>query len=145
MINQDRVRQMSRLAMLEADLEKEEGRVSSYHKADYVIVQIVRGFIAGTVCFAALCLLWLCVQWDALNEVFYEARFDSYLFDLLKIYGIFMIVYLVICMLVALHRYKICKKKKKQYLKYLHALNKSYLSDTDAAEEISKDTISYNG
>lgn len=135
MINQDRVRQMSRLAMLESDIGKNAIRVCSYRKADYVIMQIVKGFFAGTVCFAALGLLWLCFLWDDLNTYFAAAQFEEFLWQVLKGYGIFMAVYLVICGLVAVNRYNRCRKKKNLYLKYLNGLNKSYISETDADED----------
>lgn len=135
MINQDRVRQMSRLAMLESDIGKNAIKVCSYRKADYVIMQIVKGFVAGTVCFAALFLLWLCFRWDDLNIFFVDAQFEDFFVQVLKGYSIFLAVYLVICGIAAVKRYNKCRRQKNLYLKYLNRLNKSYLSETDAEED----------
>ncbi|MCD8151109.1 MAG: hypothetical protein LUE92_16465, partial [Clostridiales bacterium] len=59
MISQDRVRQMSRLAMMESDVGQNTVKVYSYRRIDYVIVQILKGFFMGTICFVAIMVLWL--------------------------------------------------------------------------------------
>lgn len=135
MINQDRVRQMSRLAMLESDIGKNAIKVCSYRKADYVIMQIIKGFIAGTICFAALFLLWICFRWDDLNLFFSDAQFEDFFVQVLKGYGVFLAAYLVICGFVAVKIYNKCRKQKSLYLKYLNGLNKSYISENDAEED----------
>ena len=69
MIDQNRVRQMSRLAMMEPEIKKDVMGICSRRKADYVVLQILKGFFAGTVCYAALLLLWSVRQRLALTRV----------------------------------------------------------------------------
>lgn len=134
MIDQNRVRQMSRLAMMESDMGKNIMGACSYRKVDYVIVQILKGFFAGTVCYAALLLLWLGFLWDDLNTFFADAHYEEFVGRVLLGYGIFMVVYLVICGMVASVRYKKCRKQKHLYLKYLKRLDRSYTSGEDEDE-----------
>ena len=68
MINQDRVREMNKMAILESGVGEKELKISTYRRADFVILQLVKGFVAGTVCFAAIVMLWLCSKWDDLNQ-----------------------------------------------------------------------------
>ncbi|MCD8230426.1 MAG: hypothetical protein LUD14_01140 [Clostridiales bacterium] len=131
MINQDRVRQMSRLAMMESDVGKNTIRVYSYRRIDYVIVQIVKGFFMGTVCFAAFMVLWLCYIWDDLNVYFADAQYMAFLVKVLTWYGRFMAVYLIICAIVAVVHFNRCRKKRTLYLRYLKRLRKSYASEKD--------------
>ncbi len=129
MINQNRVRQMSHLAMMESDMGKNIVAVCSYRKVDYVIVQILKGFFMGTVCYAALLLLWLCFLWDDLNEFFADAHYEEFAGKALLGYAAFMVFYLVICGVVASARYKKYRKRKYLYLKYLKRLDRSYVSE----------------
>lgn len=135
MINQERVREMSRMSMLESGLGEKELKISTYRRIDYVVLQIIKGFFAGTVCFAALFLLWFFQTWDSLNQYFADADFEGFIIKVLIRYGIFMAVYLALSVIVAVNRHRKCKRRKEQYLKYLNRLNKSYLADEDKDEE----------
>jgi len=135
MISQDRVRQMSRLAMMESDVGKNEAKVYSYRRIDYVIVQILKGFFMGTICFAAIMVLWLGYIWDDLNTFFADAQYMAFLVEVLKWYGIFMAVYLGICAVTAVVRFNQCKKQRHLYLRYLKRLRKSYASSEEFREE----------
>ena len=121
MINQDRVREMNKMAILESGVGEKELKISTYRRADFVILQLVKGFVAGTVCFAAIVMLWLCSKWDDLNQYF--ANVD------------YMPGYLVLCALVAVYQHKKCRERRDQYLRYLHRLNKSYLAEEKARED----------
>ena len=105
MINQDRVREMNKMAILESGAGEKELKISTYRRADFVILQLVKGFVAGTVCFAAIVMLWLCSKWDDLNQYFANVDYMQLL------------------------------KRRDQYLRYLHRLNKSYLAEEKARED----------
>lgn len=47
MINQDRVREMNRMAMLEAGSGEKELKISTYRRGDFVVLQMVKGFFYG--------------------------------------------------------------------------------------------------
>lgn len=126
---------MSRLAMMESDMKKNVIKVCSYRKIDYVIVQVLKGIIMGTVCFVAIMLLWLGFLWDDLNIFFADAHFEEFIRKVIFGYCIFILVYLVICAVVAAKHYKKCRKQSHLYLKYLKRLNHSYASDSDERKE----------
>lgn len=130
MINQERVRVMSRMAMLEAGEGNQELRVCTFYKADYILLQIIKSLIVGTVCFAAGFLLWVFWKWDDLNAFFADANFYGFLMDALILYGAFMAVYLVITGFVAAHRYKYCRKRKIKYSRLLQSMNSIYSADS---------------
>ncbi|MCD8301213.1 MAG: hypothetical protein LUC41_08650 [Clostridiales bacterium] len=126
MIDKESVRNMSRLAMLEDRESLEVIKTCSFKKIDFCIVQAVKGCVAGTVCFAAALGLWLLYIWDDVNTYFYDAQYMVFLKHVLGIYCIFMFIYLIICVLVALHRHKQCRGKRRRYMKYLRAIRNSY-------------------
>ena len=135
MINQDRVREMTRLSILESGSGECELKISTYRRSDYVILEMVKGFFFGTICFCAVLLLWVCSKWDTFNQYFSEVHYMALVKQLLIFYGIFMAVYLAICVAVAIHRHKVCRERRNLYLHFLHRLNKSYLAEEKAGEE----------
>jgi hypothetical protein len=135
MINQERVREMSRMSMLESGIGEKELRISEYRRVDYVILQMVKGFVAGSICFAALFLLWFFYIWDDLNQFFANADFERFAEDVLVRYGIFMVIYLIISAVAAIKHHKRCSKRKLMYMSYLNRLNRSYRSGEAAQTE----------
>ncbi|MCC8082341.1 MAG: hypothetical protein LIO80_10125 [Lachnospiraceae bacterium] len=134
MIDQYRVRQMSRLAMMESQVGKNVIKVCSYRRSDYVIMQVIKGFFLGTVCFAAAMVLVFCFLWDDLNAFFADAQYMDFLRKVLIGYAVFMAIYLVICALVAVRRYHKYGKIRRLYLKYLKSLGRSYASEKKRAD-----------
>lgn len=129
MLNQDRVRQMSRLAMMETQEGQEALFICSSRRPDYIILQIVKGIVAGTICFGILLVLWVFLMWDDLNAYFADAQYEAFLFDTLKGYAVFMAVYLLMCGVLAAVRYKRARVIRTKYMKGLNALNKSYKAE----------------
>lgn len=132
MINQDRVREMTRMAMLESGIGERELKISTYRRIDYVILQTVQGFLFGTVCFGAVCLLWIGSKWDILNQYFANTDYQWLLHRVLLIYLIFLGGYLVLCAVTAVFRHKKCRERRDQYLRHLHRLNKYYQKEENA-------------
>lgn len=127
MINQERVRQMSQLAIQERSVkEKKALRVCESRMVDYIIIQAVKGFFAGTVCYAAGLLLWFGYIWDDLNLYFKEAQFMEFLHDVIIRYGIIVVIYMAICGVVAGFYYRRCYQEKHRYIKSLNRLGRSY-------------------
>lgn len=135
MIDQERVREMTHMAILETGKGEKELHISSYRKGDYISLQLIRGFIAGTICFAAFVLIWIMWRWDTLNQYFADADFEGFFIKVLIRYFIFLGAYLVLTGGVAAHRYKNCKERERKYLKYLNRLGKSYSLDTENEEK----------
>ena len=131
MINQGNVREMTRMAMLESGLGEKELNISTYKKTDYVLLSVLKGIVAGTVCFAAFCGFWFFMTWDNLNQYFAGADFVGFIKKAVFYYIVFMAAYLTLCAVVALKRYKSCRERRKQYLRHLKRLTKRYASDSE--------------
>ena len=135
MINQDRVREMNKMAMLESGAGEKELKISTYRRTDFVILQLVKGFVAGTICFLIIVMLWLCSKWDDLNQYFANADYMQLLWHAAIFYIVFFFCFMVVCALVAVYQHKKCRERRDQYLRYLHRLNKSYLAEEKARED----------
>ena len=118
MINQDRVREMTRLSILESGVGERELKISTYRRSDYVIFEMVKGFFFGTICFCTVLLLWGCSRWDIFNQLAFRYSLWDTVKAVIDFYGIFMAVYLVICVAVAIHRHKVCRERRNLYLHF---------------------------
>lgn len=58
MLNEEKVKSMTRAAAYEDGPEKKNIEISSYYRADYVGLQMVKSAVAYTCSFGILCLLW---------------------------------------------------------------------------------------
>ncbi len=126
MLDSRKIRDMTKLAICESGESREVIRICSYKRVDYCVLQAVKGCVAGTVCFAAAFGLWVLYIWDDVNTYFYDAQYMDFFKKVLGWYSIFMFVYLVVCVLVALHKHKKCRTSREKYLKYLQRIHRYY-------------------
>ena len=85
MINQDRVREMNKMAILESGVGEKELKISTYRRADFVILQLVKGnkkgmaivgLITGGIGFAASIILYILIFFTGLGS--YSSYNDIY-------------------------------------------------------------------
>lgn len=132
MINQDRVREMTRMSILESGAGEKELKISTFRKFDYVLLQMLKGFFAGTICFAAFFVLWIFWKWDDLNYYFADANFEGFIIRVLVRYAIFLGCYLVLSAVAALGKYKTSRMRRETYMRHLHHLDIDYKQERDS-------------
>jgi hypothetical protein len=129
MLNEEKVRDMTALAIF----EKNEGRkifpVNGYFKGDYVGGQMLRSFFGYTFCFLLLFSLWLLYRLDeilggvAVEEMFsWGARAGL-------IYGTGLAIYLAITWYIYSRRYDHAVRSQVMYASKLRHLMKKYGKD----------------
>ncbi len=126
MLDKNRIATMTKLAIMEEHEGMEMMKVIRYRRVDYVLTEIFRGAIAGTVVFLLGLVLWFLYMWDDLNEFIVGLDLLALVWDIVLRYAIFMAAYLVICVIVALRRYKKRMGQRYEYLSDLKALKYYY-------------------
>lgn len=129
MLNEERIRLMTKMACYEADEGKKNVAIGSYFRGDYIGVQIIKSVISATVAFVILFAMFIFYDF----EVFMS---DIYKMDLLQLaksviidYLVFTAVYVVISYGVYTYRYTKAKKSLKIYYNNLKKL--AYLYDRE--------------
>lgn len=126
MINEGRLKPMVKMAMF----DKNEGQtckpMMQYAKTDYISLQLLRGFLAGTVAFLLLLGMWVMYDTEKLFAMLKGAYIKDFFIAVLLLYGIFMVIYLTITYMVYRRRYMKGRKKVKNYYKNLKEINKVY-------------------
>lgn len=129
MLNEERIKLMTKMACYEADEGRRNVSIGSYFRSDYIGLQVIRSLVSATIAFCIL--LSMFVMYDF--EVFMA---DLYKMDLLELgktviiaYLIFVTVYGIIAYCVYTYRYTKARKSLKIYYNNLKKL--AYLYDRE--------------
>ncbi len=129
MVDPKKVRQMTKLAIMEKRQGTEMVRPISYRRIDYIFTAVFRGFIAGSVCYILGLVLWFCYIWEDLNEFMMGLDMMGLFRQLIIYYIIILAIYLGVCVLIAFRRYAKSMAFRTEYLNALKELKHSYDSD----------------
>lgn len=122
MVNEEKVRLMTKLAVFEENKGKKTLSIGDYYRSDFISKNLLSGFIAGTIAYFLLFTIWALHEGENLVQSLLELDFGHIIFLVIVFYGIFMVLYLTICYLVGDYRYRRSVKSLKAYKKALKRL-----------------------
>lgn len=130
MLNNDKIRLMTKLALYESKQGKEDIRLSKYYKTDYVRYQIIKSIICATLGYALILALIFLYQAEYLikNAVVLDYKslginILGYYIMVVSVYGLGSAVWFSI-------KYDNSRKKLGRYFKLLKRMNKIYNDET---------------
>lgn len=139
MLNQEKVKSMTKAAAYEKGPEKKNIEISSYFRGDYIGLQLVKSGIAYALTYLIILAIWAMVKMEELMLMLSHA---DYLQNLIKTLILLFIVGLVIyegaVYAYYSHKYKKAKQSVKGYDSYLRKIHKFYETEgsVDDLEEI---------
>lgn len=126
MLNEDKIKLMTGIAMF----EKKEGKAifpaNRYFRSDYISSRMLRSFFSYTLCYVLCVLIWVLYSIERLlnamnlDDVIQVAGFAAVL------YAAGLIAYLIITFLVYRRRYEYARRGMKVYVAKLRRLEKRY-------------------
>lgn len=126
MLNEERVKLMTRMASYEAGEGKKNMNIGNYFRSDYIGMQVLKSVISATIAFGICFGLYLFYGFEHLMQ-------DVYKMDLLQLgkrvllaYVVMVLVYGVISYVVYASRYKKARKSLKKYYNNLRKLSGLY-------------------
>ncbi len=126
MIDQERVAIMTKLAITEQREGRELMRLCSYKRLDYILTEVFRAFVAGTVCYVLAMVLWFCYLWDNLNAFTAGLDYLQFFRSIGVYYLVALFIYMGLCALVAYFRHRQSAARRKRYLNLLRRLRVFY-------------------
>lgn len=126
MVNEERVKQLYKIALYEQTEEKRNRKVGQYYKSDYTGRQMVASIFTGTLAFGCFAGLWMLSSWEEMLESINNLEIVGVVIEMLVYYAIFMVLYLVATYIVYSVRYEAGKKKMKKYMNDLKIAHKMY-------------------
>ena len=135
MLNQEKVKSMTKAAAYEKGPEKKNIEISSYFRGDYLGLQMVKSAVAYTIAFFVLAAIW---AMGRIEELMLMISRREYLENLIKILVVLFVSGLVIyeCAVYGYFsaRYQQAKKSLKGYHSQLKKIHKFY--ETQESAEI---------
>ena len=126
MLNEDKLKLMTSLALFEKAEDKRLTLVKRYYKSDYISKGLLRSFLGYNFCWAiGLAMMILC----RLNEILAAvtlAEFTGFFAGYISWYLIGLAVYLIITFCVYYRRYTYAARGMKVYLSKMKRLEKRY-------------------
>lgn len=129
MLNEEKVRYMTQLAIFEKNEGKKIFPINRYFKKDYVGGQMFRSFFGYTFCYLLILLMWVLYKLDELLN-------DMSIDDLLNagerwgvIYVAGLVIYLIITWIVYSKRYDYAARSQTMYVSKLKHLVRRYEKD----------------
>lgn len=130
MLNNDKIRLMTKLAIYENKEGKEDIRLSKYYKSDYTRYQTIKAILSAT--FGYLLILLLIFVYRAEYIIKYAVTLDY------KTIGTYILgIYIIVAALYGLAsvvgysiKYDLSRKKLSRYFKLLKRLSKIYKDET---------------
>ncbi len=115
MLNEERIRIMTKMASYEAGEGKEYIPVKQYYRKDYVGYQMIKTFISSTISFGILFLFWGVYSMKTLTEELVKMDLIQFGISILIIYVVFVVVYLLIAFFVYNRKYSKATASVKKY------------------------------
>lgn len=126
MLNEEKIRLMTGIAMYEKKANKEIFPVTRYFKSDYVGVRMIRSFLMYTLTCAIILGMWILYQIeDILNTMDLTVLLSSAK-TIVILYAAGLVIYLLIAYTVYSRRYDTASKSMKIYQAKLRRLEKKY-------------------
>lgn len=126
MINEERVRQMTRMAIYEDGEGKKYVPMTQYFRRDYIGKEIVKSILTGTAAFALICFAYLFCKLDYFMENMNQIDIVAFGTGIVIKYLFFMAGYLLITHVVYSIRYTIGRKNIKLFYGHLKKVNRLY-------------------
>ena len=119
MLNEERIRLMTKMASYEEGIGKEYLPMKQYYRRDYVSLEMLMTFFTSTIAFGILCLCWILYEMENITEVLNNGDLISFGISILVKYLIFIVIYQVIAFLVYNRRYTKATRSVKTYYSIL--------------------------
>lgn len=126
MLNEERIRLMTKAAEFEQREGKNTFKVNSYFRGDYVSFHMVKAAISGTCAYLVLLALWFVYQMESLLSQLHTMDIQAFILGIVKWYVIFLVIFEVLVFLAYNSRYTKTKEKMKEYYLQLRAIGQLY-------------------
>ncbi len=126
MLNNDKIRTMTRLAIYEENQGVQDDKINGYFKNDYIVGHMVGSFVSGTVAFMLIVMIYCIYNYDVVMEGLFEGALGSVIASGVTLYVAFMIFFLAVTFVVYHYRYSAARKRLNRYSRQLQHLKNSY-------------------
>lgn len=126
MVNEERVRLMTRMAAYEKDGYKKNKKIIGFFKSDYVSLQMLKTVIASTLAFGILFALYILYDFELFMKDIYKMDMFGFAKSVMIIYLIFLGITMLFTYVTSLYHYNRALQSTKVYYGNLKKLSHIY-------------------
>ena len=126
MINTERVKNLTKIALYEQTEEKQQRQTGLFYRSDYIGKELIKSFFTGSVAYAIMLILWAISSLDTFLNSINNLEIVKSAVLIVLLYVGFLAIYLFVTYLVYLSRYKTGRARLKEYVGLLKTTNKMY-------------------
>ena len=126
MVNEDRIKLMTRMAAYEKEEHKVNKKIVSFFRSDYISMQMLKSVVSTTIVFAIMFGLYVLYDFEVFMKEIYQMDMFEFAKSVIIIYIIFLGVILLITYVVSLYRYNRALQSTKLYYANLKKLSRIY-------------------
>lgn len=126
MVNEERIKLMTRMAAYEKEKHKKNKNIVSFFKKDYISMQILKSIVYTTIAFGIILALYVLYDFEIFMKDIYQMDLFQFAKSVIIIYLIFLGIILVATHAVALYRYNRALQSTKVYYANLKRLSQIY-------------------
>lgn len=129
MLNEERVCEMTKVAVFDVNEEKNCKPMIQYFRGDYIARELIKSFFTGTAAFLIFAAVYCVNHAEKLLETLGQTDLQKSAEGILWIYLIFLGIYLGITYLIYNARYSKGRQKVKKYYTHLKKVNRLYYKE----------------
>lgn len=129
MLNEERIKLMTKMAAYEADEGKKNVAIGNYFRGDYIGLQVIKSIISATIAFVIVFGLFVFYDFEVFMSDIYKMDLLCFGRTVITAYLIFVAVYALISYMIYTYRYAKARKSLKMYYNNLKKL--AYLYDKE--------------
>ena len=126
MVNEERIKLMTRMAAYEKEEHKKNKKIVSFFKSDYISMQTLKSIVYTTIAFAIMFGLYVLYDFEIFMKEIYQMDIFEFAKNVIIIYGVFLGIILVITYIVSLYQYNRALQSTKLYYANLKKMSKDY-------------------
>lgn len=126
MVNEDKIKLMTKLAVYEQGEGKKKLPIMQYFQSDYIIFNVIKTVLSVTVAYGIILLTACVVSSQYLMDNIHKMSIEQLVGRIVFGYILILAVYLTISLIVYTKRYTEAKKSVKKYYNQLKKLNAYY-------------------
>ena len=129
MLNEERIKLMTKMAAYEADEGKKNVAIGNYFRGDYIGLQVIKSIISATIAFVIVFGLFVFYDFEVFMSGIYKMDLLGFGRTVITAYLVFVAVYALISYMIYTYRYAKARKSLKMYYNNLKKL--AYLYDKE--------------
>ena len=129
MLNEERIKLMTKMAAYEANEGKKNVAIGNYFRGDYIGLQVIKSIISATIAFVIVFGLFVFYDFEVFMSDIYKMDLLGFGKTVVIVYLIFVAVYALISYMIYTYRYTKARKSLKMYYNNLKKL--AYLYDKE--------------